>query len=291
MTTKLLTIFTRTPLHVGCGSSVGAVDQPVARERHTRFPVIPGSSLKGVLAELWPERVQALDKEGNPRTDKDGKPVFIRAEIPMELFGNDDEKNQRAGAVAIGEAKILLFPVRSAKGCFAFVTSPICLERFKRDSGIDLKVPPAMASMTCRAGSDVKFGDSVVLEEYRFANQGDFPSDWADALAGLLSEDPILAGSKNRFVLVADEDLAYFAVNACQVSQHVSIDSGTGTAAKGKLFNQEEVPSETLFYAPVCYMRASKYLADFESRVNKETLVQFGGKGSTGIGYCSVKLG
>lgn len=293
MQTKLLSIFTRTPLHVGAGASVGAVDQPVVRERHTRFPVIPGSSLKGVLADLWPEQVQATDKDDKPRTDKNGKPVMIRAEVPMALFGSDDDRNQKAGAIAIGEAKLLLFPVRSAKGCFAFVTSPICLERFKRDSGCTLEVPPAPAMMTCLAGSDVLFKEksSVVLEEYRFSSQKEFPSAWADALAGLLSEDPILAGSKKRFVLLADEDLTYFAVNACQVSQHVSIDSKTGTAAHGKLFNQEEVPSETLFYAPVTYLRASEHLADFESRVNEETLVQFGGKGSSGIGYCSVKLG
>lgn len=293
MNTKLLTLFTRTPLHVGAGASVGAVDQPIIRERHTRFPVIPGSSLKGVLADLWPEQVQAKDKDEQPRTDKSGKPIMIRADIPTELFGSDDEKNQKAGSVAIGEAKLLLFPVRSARGCFAFVTSPICLERFKRDSGCTLEVPSIPETMTCLAGSDVLFKEksAVVLEEYRFTNQEEFPSVWAEKLAGLLSEDPILAGSKKRFVLLADEDLTYFAVNACQVSQHVSIDSKTGTAAHGKLFNQEEVPSETLFYAPVTYLRDSKHLPDFESRVNQETLVQFGGKGSTGIGYCSVKLG
>ena len=53
MQTKIMSIFTRTPLHVGCGSSVGAVDQPVVRERHTGYPVIPGSAIKGVLADLW----------------------------------------------------------------------------------------------------------------------------------------------------------------------------------------------------------------------------------------------
>ena len=49
MNTKNLVILTRTPLHVGAGSSVGAVDQPVQRERHTGFPIIPGSSIKGVM--------------------------------------------------------------------------------------------------------------------------------------------------------------------------------------------------------------------------------------------------
>ena len=53
MEPRILTIFTRTPLHVGAGASVGAVDLPIVRERHTRFPVIPGTSLKGVLADLW----------------------------------------------------------------------------------------------------------------------------------------------------------------------------------------------------------------------------------------------
>ena len=78
MTTKLLTIFTRTPLHVGCGSSVGAVDLPVIRERHTRFPIIPGSSLKGVLADLWNE---------NAERNEEGK----------KLFGNTDSNDAAAG--------------------------------------------------------------------------------------------------------------------------------------------------------------------------------------------------
>ena len=293
MTTQLLTLFTRTPLHVGAGSSVGAVDQPIIRERHTRFPVIPGSSLKGVLASLWPEQVQAKDKDGNPRTDKKGNPVMIRAEIPMALFGSDDQNEQKAGAVALGEAKLLAMPVRSAKGCFAFITSPICLERFARDAGMkDIVVPKVDGDMSCLAGSDVLFeGKSVVLEEYRFENKGDFPSEWAEKLASLMPDDPILKGSMSRLVLLSDGDLTYFAVNACQVSQHVSIDSRTGTALQGHLFNQEEVPSETLFYAPVTYMRDSKHLSTFADKLKDETLIQFGGKGSTGIGYCSVRLG
>ena len=51
MNQKVMSIFTRTPMHVGAGSSVGAVDQPIIRERHTGFPVIPGSAVKGVLRD------------------------------------------------------------------------------------------------------------------------------------------------------------------------------------------------------------------------------------------------
>lgn len=95
MQTKIMTLFTRTPLHVGCGSSVGAVDQPVVRERHTGFPVIPGSAIKGVLADLWNER-NVRSKEG------------------VDLFGNDDTTEAKAGKLLIGEGRLLAFPVRSA---------------------------------------------------------------------------------------------------------------------------------------------------------------------------------
>jgi CRISPR-associated protein Cmr4 len=47
----LVTLYTRTPLHIGCGTSVDVVDLPIMRERITGFPVIPGSSLKGVLRD------------------------------------------------------------------------------------------------------------------------------------------------------------------------------------------------------------------------------------------------
>ena len=273
MNTRIMTIFTRTPLHVGCGSSVGAVDSPVARERHTRFPIIPGSSIKGVLADLWLEK--------HKRTE-DGK-IF---------FGEDDCKaDARAGTLAFGEARLLAFPVRSAKGCFAFITSPLCLERFKRDAGIDLPVPRLENGQTCLAGRDVTFAEreAVVLEEYRFEKKGDFPGEWAKKLSSL-GDDAVLNGGQNRFVLVHDEDMSFFAENACQISQHVSIDSVTGTAAEDKLFNQEEVPSETLFYAPITELRTDVDYARFADKMDKSPLVQFGGKGTTGIGYCSVKL-
>lgn len=48
---RILYLFTRTPLHVGAGASVGAIDQPIIRERHTGFPILPGTSLKGVLRD------------------------------------------------------------------------------------------------------------------------------------------------------------------------------------------------------------------------------------------------
>lgn len=272
MKTRIMSIFTRTPLHVGCGSSVGAVDQPVVRERHTGYPVIPGSSIKGVLADLW------------------NGPDFKRTEEGKRLFGEDDNGAEaKAGSITIGEAKLLAFPVRSARGCFALATSPVCLERYARDAGVAEPVP-SVEDKKCLAAPDVVFEDkAVVLEEYRFDKAGEFPPAWAKILASI-QEDAVLRGSEARFVLLSDSDLTFFAQNACQISQHVGINPETGTAAQGKLYNQEEVPSETLFYAPVTALRNEADIQTLQGRVNAETLIQFGAKGTTGIGYCTVKL-
>lgn len=271
MNKKILYIFTRTPLHVGAGSSVGAIDQPVQRERHTGFPIIPGSSVKGVLRDNFRD----LDDEDLNR-----------------LFGQGgDAGRYRAGSLSFGEAKLVAFPVRSAKGAYALAVSPLSLARLKRDAGWDLDLPESPESMTCLSGPKITFPgkNALVLEEYRFESKGAFPKEWEEKLSTLLS-DAVLSTAPGRFVLLADEDLSHFAVNACQVNQHVSIDHQTGTARDGGLFNEETVPTETLLYSPITAIN----LADSENpvftKLQEEQLVQFGGNGTTGLGFCSVKL-
>lgn len=273
MQTRILYLFTRTPLHVGAGSSMGAIDQPVIRERHTGFPVIPGSSIKGVLRDH-------LGRDLGDLTDK--------------IFGKGaDGKDFAAGHISFGEARLIAFPVRSAKGAFALAVSPLTLSRLARDAGwTDLKLPDPPEPMQCRAGSKVLIDRAgqkgVVLEEYRFGYSGEFPSDWEAKLTGLLS-DAVLTAAAGRFVLLSDGDLSHFAVSACQVNQHVRINDETGTADDGGLFNEETVPSEALFYSPLTVMRKECEDKLFSSLAT-EQLIQFGGGGTTGLGFCTVRL-
>lgn len=277
MQSRILYLFTRTPLHVGAGASVGAIDQPVQRERHTGFPIIPGSSIKGVLRDhIFP------GAEEGKHTDAD------------KLFGKGSKgKDASAGHISFGEARLVAFPVRSAKGAFALAVSPLTLSRLNRDAGWGLPIPPMPDDMTCRAGSklviDRPDAKGVVLEEYAFSQIGEFPKEWEDKLTSLLS-DSVLAAAAGRFVLLSDGDLSHFAVNACQVNQHVRIDDSTGTADDGGLFNEETVPSETLLYAPFTVLRKESESNAVFDALTTEQLVQFGGDGTTGLGFCSVKL-
>ena len=40
-----------TPMHVGCGSDLGIVDLPIQREKHTGYPKIESSGIKGCIRE------------------------------------------------------------------------------------------------------------------------------------------------------------------------------------------------------------------------------------------------
>jgi len=279
MKTKTLYLFTRTPLHVGAGSSVGAVDQPVQRERHTGFPIIPGSSIKGVLRDYF-------------KTPETGDDVFGR-----EANKKDKEDTGHAGSLGFSEAKLLLFPVRSAKGAYAMATCPLALARYARDAQVELLLPAEPNSSECLSGDtpcikkDGKQG--VVLEEYAFTVTSSFPENWATHLSEQI-EDPVLKDAKDRFVLLSNEDFAHFAQNACQVLQHNCIDPETGTVKDGMLFNEETVPAETLFYASLTDLsRNEKQKAEIEKvfkHFETDQLLQFGGNATTGLGFCTTSL-
>ena len=50
---KPVFLYCLTSLHAGSGSSLGVVDLPIQRERHTSFPKIESSSLKGAFREAF----------------------------------------------------------------------------------------------------------------------------------------------------------------------------------------------------------------------------------------------
>lgn len=280
MKSNILYLFTRTPLHLGAGSSVGAIDQPVQRERHTGFPIIPGSSIKGVMRDFFELQW--------------GREHAHLANAFGDAASRENETGL-SGSITFTEARLLLFPVRSAKGGYALATSPLALARYAREAGLKFAIPAEPKDMTCLNGSSIVFSDkqTVVLEEYGFKSEGAFPEDWADHLSKVL-DDAVLQGGHNRFVLLSNGDLTHFALNACQINQHVRISDQTGTAEQGGLFNEEAVPAETLFFASVSsFIRKEEQKAacnEIKDTLKKERLLQFGGKNTTGLGFTTARL-
>lgn len=297
MESRLMTLFTRTPLHVGAGNSVGVVDLPIQRERHTRIPIIPGSSLKGVFADLWPDDYEKDDK---------GNSVRKQNTTSAWLFGNESDEAASAGALLIGEARVLAFPVRSAKGMFAWITCPLVLNRFKRETKDEFDVPrvtgqKALASSSLILPDKEKDENKLVLEEYDFTASVIKPDDkLVNAFRSLLSNDPVWEEIGEKLVVVSDELFKHFCEHACEVVTRIKIDPETGTVASGALFNQEQVPSETLFYTTIMAQAeknkaggnrsSQKALSKFQHRLEEEETLQIGGDETIGLGLCSFEI-
>ncbi|MCX8109063.1 MAG: type III-B CRISPR module RAMP protein Cmr4 [Verrucomicrobiae bacterium] len=310
---RLFYIFTRTPLHIGAGASVGAIDQPIVRERHTGFPIIPAASLKGTFSDCWNERRKTKTTKNGHEIETE---VIERSEEGRWLFGEADAANAAAGALQFTEARLLAFPVRSARGSFAWITCPLILARAMRDGVFndhtakiigELKEPPDEHAIFTAGKIDLELRQGntplkqVVLEEYTFTKTGaEEAHEIGKALAALADDDPVWAETSQRLVILSNGMMSFFTRNACEVAQHVRINDETNTAARGALFNQENVPSETMFYAIVHAFHGRgrfqtktpvEALQAFAEKLHaQQHLFQFGADASTGLGYCTVKL-
>lgn len=299
----LLTLYTRTPLHVGSGTSVDVVDLPIMRERITGFPVIPASSLKGVLLQL------AREKWGNPRSSEipaEAKVLFGAADLIEE--GGEKKQVSNAGCMQIMEAKILAFPVRSLAGCFAWLTCPAALERFQRDTGRKLTIPKPDKDRVV-AGAELTANNQVVLEEYALDLQPN-SNGQAATLAGQLAAlcgDLLWTGKlAGRLAIVHDENFQHFVTTCTEVVARIAINPETrtvkGSAGEGggALFNQENVPCEALFYSVLTVLPPRRR----EDRSNPSDpsallaillpaenppILQIGGDETTGHGLCETK--
>ena len=282
----LLFIHALTGLHPGSGTALGVVDLPVQRERHTDWPIIPGSSLKGVMrAEC------ARDNRG----DKD----------VLAVFGPETgAASDHAGAVAFSDARILAFPVRSLTGVFAWVTCPDVLNRLKRDLAlIGGGFPPVPAvgkdKTACAEDSPLIAHDGrLMLEEFEFLRDGD-AREVADWIASRAVED---TGTQERLrahlAILHNDDFTHFVRNATEVVARVGLDYERKTVRKGALFYEEYLPAETLFYSlalcsasrrPNSELSTATDILQWLSKNAPKTL-QIGGGETVGKGFCAVRF-
>jgi CRISPR-associated protein Cmr4 len=297
MKRHLLTLYTRTPLHVGSGTSVDVVDLPIMRERITGFPVIPSTSLKGVLLQHAREVFENAAHARANTIPADAKILFGAA----DTVGEGNEKNQvsNAGCMQIMEAKLLAFPVRSLAGCFAWLTCPAVLGRFKRDTGRQFPVP-AVDKDRVVAGDELVVNGQVILEEYALDQQSNATgqaAQLATSLAGLCADPLWTSKLASRLALVHDENFQHFVTLCTEVVARIVINPATRT--NKNLFNQENVPCEALFYSVLTVLppRRNGGDAGFDANaklaellpVQNPPILQIGGDETTGHGLCETK--
>jgi CRISPR-associated protein Cmr4 len=280
-----------TPLHMGAGTAIGAIDNPIQREVHSGHPLIAGSGIKGALRHHLSSRWQA-------------------AEI-KRLFGPERDASEHAGALAFTDAQLVAFPVRALRGAFVWATCPYALARLKRlaaSAGLKANwtIPEVSAG---QAATAAPLQGNLILEAFEFTPQGNC-GDIAQWLADVaLPQGETHAFFRNKLktdlVVLDDGDFNHFAKNATVVEPHVRIDDETGTAAKTGLFYTENLPPETILAGLVLasiergkgeQKLPAKTILDRLLDGNEETqqpgiadsVVQMGGDATTGRGMVMI---
>ncbi|HEU18282.1 MAG TPA: type III-B CRISPR module RAMP protein Cmr4 [Deltaproteobacteria bacterium] len=285
---SICTFYAVSPIHAGSGASFAAVDLPIQRERHTNWPHIQASGVKGAMRAHY--RDFAEDKSlinflfGYDRDDVVHHNSYNSTREEKDRF---DVKDNFPGAVAFSDAKLLAFPVRSNEAPFVGLTCPAVLKRLSNDllfvalPAID-GIPPVIGETAlCLAGGisgDVILEDMVVT----VAN-GDVPNPI-----------PPNFPTMDKLLLVSDEVFKH-AVDSCtEIQTQIKIDSKTGTAQGGALRYQELLPADSVLYSVVYYSRAV-----FDNTLQADTVrghaedviknfMQIGGDETLGRGICKI---
>lgn len=248
---KLLFLYTETPLHVGSGSSLGTVDLPIQRERHTNLPMIQSSGIKGKLRSSF---------DSNSFDEK----------VITAIFGPESSKaSDHAGSLAPGDGRILLFPVRSLAGVFAWITCPLVISRFVRDLNLAGTQPSWNIDFSQVKDSNALVPDqcqllidgAVVLEEFTFTalTEAD-PKAEVQKLANWLASYALPSGSEYEFwrtklktdlVILSDDAFKDFCQFSTDVVARTKLDPIKKTVETGALWTEENLPSDTLLYTPI----------------------------------------
>lgn len=262
MGVEIFGLLAETFVHTGAGQSAGAIDLPVMRERATEYPFIPGSSMKGALRD---------GAKGDESLD------------PKRLFGEQDN----AGALLIGDARLVLLPVRSLSSPYRWVTCPLLLERLDRDlrraGRTDVAVPEVEEGKSLATEGS---GD-VYLEERQFAIDGK-PSDaLATALAKLIAHDGAGNRLARQLVVLHDNDFAWFARYALPVQARNVLNENTKTSEN--LWYEEALPPDTLLSLLVGERAEGGDAGQLAEFLEKRRYLQVGGNETVGQGWFAVQ--
>jgi CRISPR-associated protein Cmr4 len=277
----------------------------VQREAHTGYPMIAASGLKGSLRDLAEKKLPDQDSV-------DG------------IFGPEVKKGTDtgyAGALSVGDAKLLALPVRSFTRTFFWVTCPLAMGRFARDLRI-AGVAATWKEIEVTERTKAYIPENCKIDGKLFCEELDFevsPNDQVTSLAMFLAHHltAALIGQvyqtklQQDIAVISDSDFGYLTRFGTQVSARTKLTSRKttdeikdeeGNIEKGNLWYEENLPPESIFYAPVFAEPArggawqsqldsgEKILESLDEKILADKLIQVGGNETLGQGWCLTAL-
>ncbi|WP_239377156.1 type III-B CRISPR module RAMP protein Cmr4 [Frankia sp. Cj5] len=288
----LLYCYAESAVHAGGSDSVGVIDLPIQREATTRLPTIWGQSAKGALRDHARE-----DGKNWPDVEK----VFGSAPPGTSGAGTDPPK---PGWLAVGDLRLVAFPVPTLRNTFAWVTSPLLLARQTRMAELaGLGGLPAIP--TVNAGEVVPAasfwaepGARLAVGEYDMAATP--VADAVTAWAGWLADNALPAASdgggrpspsdpfsffrtklRTDLLLVSDDDLAALTEEHVELLPRVQLAAEAKTVKHGPWYT-EYLPAETIMCSllrdclPATSPAEPDRMAGLRARLDGELLIAGG---------------
>lgn len=272
-------IYALSALHSGTGQGVGAIDLPIARAKATNLPIVPGSSLKGVLRNAKEQL----------NIDEQKAKILFGAEFKGEVA------ESFAGTVAIGDAQLLILPVRSFAGVVAYATCPFTLRRYQRDiaNELEIPIPEGLQALVSEEKCELLIEKNIILEDI------DLPSvicekttKWAEELASTLYPEIALdylnwrKEFTQRFVILPDEVFSFLVDTATEIRTRNRINPITRVVENGSLWTEENLPAESILWGVLGVDESRNNAVLATDLMGKDFNIQIGGKHTVGRGLC-----
>ncbi len=277
---SICSLYSISPVHAGSGTSTSAVDLPIQREKHTNWPHIQASGVKGSMRDLFRRAFSGtanLHKQINYifGFDEQDRPDKKDESQPGQISVSDESQ---PGQISVSDAKLFAFPVRSNVSPFISVTSPAVIKRLQNDllfAGIDsfeeIKISETEKAICIEGNVNGK----IILEDIVIDcnKKKDIP-----IINTMFPEI-------DNLIVVSDTVFDHIVSTCTEIQTQIKINKDNGTAVDGALRYEELLPSDTSMYA-IVYSEEEVIDKTFKSTI--KDFIQIGGDYTLGRGIFRI---
>lgn len=288
----MLYLICETPFYPGAERGAVQIDLPVQRNPVTGIPHARSTTIKGALRSTI-ESANIAD-----------------ADI---IFGSQD----RAGAIDISNAEILLFPVRGNVELFWYVTSPYQLNMWieslsvlrKNVSDLENTLGTIRNNLTKKkniglvekkcpyVSSKIILLDDIIVTLEKIENLNIIIEEIKKAIPNIPGYSYIKEKIQRNFVIVDDNTFQMLANRGLYKVARIRLKPETKTVETGALFFQELIPEYTVLFARILEAHrcqneqdAKNSVRNFKVWLEGSPLVFIAGDETTGKGQIRLSL-
>lgn len=276
-------LYSFSPIHCGGEGDLGNILE-IAREVHTNFPYIPGSSLRGSLRDEVEQQVR----------DKVEQHDRLAGE---RLFGRELDSEGQMGVhqVWFGDARLLWVPMRTMSCQNRDVFTWVSCHSLIRDHAILAQLPtvvfpnyPVGTQTGAYTVADAQLNVSPFSEEQRKAIA--LSGNWANSL-----QEAVRPTWENSRIVLPDADFQVLMEHSLWTQIRNKIDDGENAGSAEVFWTDVCIPRDTIFYYGWGYNllqdrgdRTDNNVTSSDCNLLIDTLkglIQVGGQANVGRGW------